>query len=85
MIIPSIIETDLPEGGIARVEAEGREQLGMVLGAAGREQVEIALLKALCRVLVDAVERVHQAIAEGVGVDVERRMDEVRDVGPEGS
>ena len=36
------------------------------------------------RLLVDAVERVHQAIAEGVGVDVERRMDEVRDVGPEG-
>ncbi len=32
---------------------------------------------------VDGVKRVHQAVAEGVGVDVERRVDEVRDVGPE--
>ena len=34
------------------------------------------------RVLVDGVERIHQAIAEGIGVDIERRMDEMRDVGP---
>src|SRR4051812_5198996 len=74
---------DLPEGGIAGVEPEGGEELGMVLRAAGREHGEIAFDEALIGVLVDAVQRVHEAVAEGVGVDVEGRMDEVRDVGPE--
>src|SRR5260221_2283666 len=32
--------------------------------------------------LIDGVERVHQTVAEGIGVDIERRMDEMRDVGP---
>src|SRR6476661_3749795 len=77
-------EPALPEGWIARVETERREQFGMMLGAARREHGEIALGEALGGVLVDRVERVHQAIAEGVGIDVEGRMDEVRDIGPEG-
>src|SRR5437763_13556036 len=34
------------------------------------------------RILVGGVERIHQAVAEGIGIDVERRMDEMRDVGP---
>jgi hypothetical protein len=51
-----------------------------MLGAAGGQHREIALGEALVRFLVDRIERVHQAIAERVGVDVERRMDEVRDV-----
>src|SRR5438105_2258855 len=55
----------------------------MVLGAAGGEHLEIALGKAVAGALVDRVEGVHQAIAERVGVDVERRMDEMRDVAPE--
>ena len=46
---------------------------------------EIALRRSRrCGLLVDAVERVHQAVAEGIGVDVEGRVDEVGDVGPEG-
>src|SRR5207244_3015881 len=71
-----------PEGRIARVKTERRQQFAVAQGAAGAQQVEIALGKASMRVLVDRVERVHQAIAERVGVDVELRVDEMRDVGP---
>ena len=56
----------------------------MVLGAARLQHLEILLLKAALGVLVDRVERVHEAVAEGVCVDVEGRVDEVGDVGPEG-
>src|SRR5690349_20654494 len=71
-----------PEGGVGGVEAEGGEKFLVAQRAAGAQQVEVAFGKAGVRVLVDRVERVHQAIAEGVGVDVERRMDEMRDVAP---
>ena len=54
-----------------------------MLGAAGGEHREIALGKTFGRILVDRIKRIHQAIAERIGVDVERRMDEVRDVHPE--
>src|SRR5262245_37645077 len=74
----------LPESGIAGVEAEGSQELGMMLGAAGRQHLEVASGEALGRALVDRIERVHQAIAEGIGVDIERRVHEVRDIGPEG-
>ena len=74
----------LPEAGIARVETEGRQELLVALRAAGLEHREILLLEPALRPLVDRVERVHEAIAEGVGVDVERRVDEVGDIGPEG-
>src|SRR6185437_6182984 len=73
----------LPEGGIAGVEAKGGEKFGVVLGTTGREHRQVALGKARLGALVDGVERVHQTVAERVGVDIERRMDEVRDVGPE--
>src|SRR5829696_2630585 len=68
----------LPECRVAGVEAEGREQLGVMLGAAGGEHLQIALGKAFGGVLVDRIERVHQAIAERIGVDIKRRMHEVR-------
>src|SRR6202043_1772709 len=73
----------LPERRITRVEAEGGEKLGMRLGAAGREHRQITLGKALGGALVDCVEGIHQAIAEGISVDVERRVDEMRDIGPQ--
>ena len=44
--------------------------------------LEIAGGEALMRVLVDRVERVHEAVPERIGVDVERRMDEVADIRP---
>src|SRR5690242_10659938 len=53
----------VPELRVARVEAEGCQEFGMMLGAAGGEHFEIALGKAGRRVLVDGIERVHQAIA----------------------
>src|SRR5262249_20601481 len=74
----------LPERGIASIKTEGRQQVGMVFGAPGREHLEIALGEAFGRPLVDRIDRVHQAIAEGIGVDVERAVHEVRDIGPEG-
>src|SRR5208337_5082125 len=55
---------------------------GVMLGAPGSEHVEITLRKPFVGALVDGVERVYEAIAKGVGVDVERRMHEVGYVGP---
>ena len=78
------LEPDLPEGGVARVEPERREQFGMVFRAAGRKHGEIALGEAFPRALIDAIERIDEAIAERVGVDIERRMDEMRNIGPIG-
>src|SRR5260370_6293540 len=71
-----------PEGGVGGVEAERREQLAMPHRAARAQHFEIALRDPLMGVRVDRVERVHQAIAESISVDIERRMDEMRDVGP---
>src|SRR5258705_6016761 len=73
----------VPEFRILGVEPERFQQFGIVLGAAGGEHVEIAPGEALGGVLVDRIERVHQAIAERIGIDVERRVDEGRDVHPE--
>src|SRR5262245_4708070 len=56
----------------------------MVFGAAGGEHVEIALGEAFGRALVDGIELIHQTIAEGIGVDVERGVHEVRNISPEG-
>src|SRR5260370_38004213 len=73
----------VPELRVPGVQPERLEQFGIMLGAAGSEYRQIALGKAGLGVFVDCVERVHQAIAERIGVNVERRMDEVRDVHPE--
>ena len=80
---PAITPRPLAQkAGIGGIEAEGGQQLLVPLGAAGAQHVEILLGEALLRALVDGIERVHQAVAEGIGIDVERRVDEVRDVGP---
>src|SRR5438552_5035302 len=72
-----------PELGILGVEAEWLEQFGIVLGAAGSQHRQIALGEAARGMFVDRVKRVHQAIAKRIGIDVERRMNEVRDIHPE--
>src|SRR4029079_10832195 len=54
-----------------------------MLGATGREHGEITLGKDLRGILVNRIHRVHQAIDERISVDIERRMDEVRNVHPE--
>lgn len=48
------------------------------------QHVEILVLEAFGRGFVSGVQRVHQPVAERIGVDVERRMHKVRDIGPEG-
>src|SRR6202163_4462380 len=73
----------VPEFRILGIQPERLEQFGIMLGSAGRQHRQVALGEATLRIFVDRIERVHQAIAERVGVDVERRMDEVRDVHPE--
>src|SRR5690606_28076629 len=76
-------QAELPEFRPGRVEAERRQELRMMPRAAGLQHVEVLLHEALVRLLVQRIERVHQAIAECVGIDVERRVDEVRYVAPE--
>src|SRR5205814_2433787 len=71
-----------PESRVGGIESERRQELAVAQRAAGPKQVEIALGKALMRVLIVGVKRIHQAIAERIGVDIERRMNEMRDVGP---
>ena len=73
----------VPERGIRCIQTEGRQQLAMPLGAAGLEHVEIFRGETFGRFLVNRIERIDQTIAEGIGVNVERRMDEMGDVGPE--
>src|SRR5271166_2076184 len=77
-------EADAPEGRIARIEAERREQLRIGLRSARRKHRKISFREAFARALVDAVERIDEAVAERIGVDVEGRMDEMADIGPVG-
>src|SRR6266545_3049726 len=56
----------------------------MMLGAACLEHCKILLLEALLALAIAGIKRVHQAVAEGIGIDVERRVDEMRDIAPEG-
>ena len=82
---PEITPSPLDQkAGSAAFEAERRQQLLVPLGAAGTQHVEILLREAGLGLLIGRVQRVHQAIAERIGVDVERHMDEVRDIGPIG-
>ncbi len=78
------LQTHSPESRIGRIEAERRQQLLVMLGAARAEHVEIAALEAFRRALIGGIERIHETIAEGIRIDVERGMDEVRDIGPVG-
>src|SRR5271154_6391390 len=77
-------KADFPEAGVLRVETEGRKKFGIGFRPAGREHREIALGEAFRRALIEAIERIYQTIAERIGVDVERRMDEMADIGPVG-
>ena len=45
----------------------------------------LLIVPTLLGILVTRIKSVHQAIAEGIGVDVEGRVDEMRDVAPEGA
>src|ERR1700758_5824568 len=50
--------------------------------AARPQQLKIALGKTLMRVLVHRIERVHQTITKSICIDIERSMNEMRNVGP---
>src|SRR6056297_2134673 len=57
----------VPEGRVGGVEAEGGEQVLVVLRAARLEHLEILVFEPVGVFLVDGVERVHQPVAEGIG------------------
>src|SRR6201986_4496810 len=76
-------EAFVPEGRIGGVQAERRQELVMGLGAARGQHLQIAVGEGRVALLIDRIERVHQTIAERIGVDIKRRMDEMRDVSPE--
>src|SRR5262245_5292134 len=72
----------VPEGAPRGVEAEARDQFGIVLRSACLQHRQILVGKIRVALPIERVERVHQTIAEGVGVDVKRRVHKMRNVGP---
>ena len=58
----------VPELGIAGIEAKRREQLRMVLRPPCFQEVKIFRNEARMRFGIKPIERVHEAVAEGVGV-----------------
>src|SRR5690606_32374062 len=77
------LQTLVPELRLARIEPERRQQFRVVLRSASFQQFEVFRDEARVRFRIETVERVYETIAERVSVDVEGRMDEVRDVRPE--
>src|SRR3546814_13867543 len=76
-------EAALPEGGVGGVQAEGCQQLLVALASAGAQHLQVLLRTARRGALVDRVERVHTAVAEGLGLDLVGHVHAVRHVGPE--
>src|SRR5688500_4866875 len=54
-----------------------------MLAAARLEHGEIFFSEALLRFPVAGIERIHQAVSKSIGVDIEGRMNEMRDIAPE--
>jgi len=54
----------------------------MAQSAASTQHIKIAPGKTFWHPLINRIERIHQAIAEGIGIDVKGRMDEMGDIGP---
>src|SRR6476660_10536779 len=77
------VQTAIPELRVARVEPERRQQFGMMLGAARRKHREVAFGKSTRGFFINGIQRIDEAIAERIGVNVKWRMHEMRDVGPE--
>src|SRR5690606_4579379 len=64
----------VPELRVAGIKAERGQELLVMLGAAGLQHVEILGLELRQSLLVDRIERVHEPVAEGIGIDVEGRV-----------
>ena len=79
---PRSFQPDLPERWIARVKPKRREQFGMMFGTARRKHSQITFGKTFPCALIDAVQGIHETIAERIGVDIKGRVDEMRDIGP---
>lgn len=54
----------------------------MTQRSAGAQKFEIFLFEAFGLLFVDGVERIHETIPEGISIDIERNMDEMRYIGP---
>ena len=75
-------QPEVPEARVGEVDADDLAELLGRAGPAGAQQLEVGGHERLALLLVAAVDRERQQLAVGVRVDVARRADEVRDVGP---
>src|SRR5688500_11463322 len=55
----------VPEGGIGCIQPEGRQQLAVPQGAAGRQHLQVPFGEPARRILIDRVQRIDQTVAEG--------------------
>src|SRR5262245_65235281 len=72
----------VPESPPRGVEAEARQELGIRFRAASLKHCQILVDETRMALAIEGVKRVHQAIAEGIGVDVKWRVHEVGNIGP---
>src|SRR5581483_4860610 len=72
----------VPERRVGEVDPDDLAELLGAARAAGAEQLEVARDERLALLEVARVDRQREQLPVGVGVDVARRRDEVRDVGP---
>src|SRR5689334_7373453 len=77
------IQPPLPKFRIGRIQPERRQQLLMPLAAPRTQHVEVLCLESRMPALKHGIQRVHQTIPERIGINVERRVDEVRHIRPE--
>src|SRR5690349_11357339 len=56
----------VPEGGIGCIQPERRQQLAVPHGAAGRQHLQIPFGEPAGRILIDRIQRIDQAVAEGI-------------------
>src|SRR6185295_3855389 len=75
-------EAAVPEGPPRGVEAEARQELGIRFRPAGLEHCQILVDETRMALAIEGVKRVHEAIAECIGVDIKRRVHEMGNVGP---
>ncbi len=76
------VKAALPEAVLRDVNAGFRQDLGRGLRPAGGQDLEVARDEGLAFSPVLAVQRQHQQLPEGVGIDIKRRAVDVWDADP---
>src|SRR5690606_17895140 len=76
------VEPAAPERRVPEVDAEAADEDVRPVRAPGGEEVEVLRRERRALPPIPLVEREHEQLAEGVGIDVARGVDEVGDVAP---